>query len=537
MKGMLNKKTLTLVFLLLLLPLLVGCFPPKNQAPILTSTPITLAEVDELYTYNVDATDPDGDALTYSLDVKPSGMTIDSATGLIEWTPAAEGDYDVVVKVSDETLDITQSFTIVVIEEEGPGWTPTPPAPPTKTYTIVATAGPGGSISPSGDVTVNKGANQSFTMALAANYHIADVLVDGASVGAVPTYDFTNVTADHTIHVTFAIDTYTITATAGSGGSISPSGAVVVNHGANRSFTITPDSVFYGVQDVLVDGINSMGPVSSYTFTSVTGNHTILASFILLGRVYNETKGTHHDIIQEAINEAGNPGDTIHVMAGVYPENVVIPFTKAGLQLIGAGSGVTSIAPVSGKAVALGGNLGIIDGIRVQGFTLETSNAYAFIALSGTNNGTYYTTNLILEDIVVDGGIYGIGLNAVNGVTFTDVHVSNVSIMGQGGIEMTGVFDFTFIDGSLEGNYFGIRLQGTDTGEVGQGYGVNGNIHIHDSVLTGNVTAIENQYSTQQTIIDATNNWWGDSSGPYNATTNPDGLGNAVSNFVNYGTF
>jgi len=130
MKGMLNKKTLTLVFLLLLLPLLVGCLPLKNQSPIITSTPITLAEVNELYTYEVEATDPDGDSLTYSLDVKPAGMTINSATGLIEWTPTAEGDYDVVVKVSDGTLDITQSFTIVAIEEEEPGWTPTPPITP-----------------------------------------------------------------------------------------------------------------------------------------------------------------------------------------------------------------------------------------------------------------------------------------------------------------------------------------------------------------------------------------------------------------------
>ena len=82
---------------------------------------------------------------------------------------------------------------------------------------------------------VNHGANQSFTITPAASYHVADVLVDGASVGAVTSYTFNNVTANHTIAASFAINTYTITASAGANGSISPNGAVTVNHGANQS--------------------------------------------------------------------------------------------------------------------------------------------------------------------------------------------------------------------------------------------------------------------------------------------------------------
>ena len=69
---------------------------------------------------------------------------------------------------------------------------------------------------------------------------MADVLVDGVSVGAVTSYTFTNVTANHTIAASFAIDTYTITASAGANGTISPTGAVSVNYGANQTFTITP---------------------------------------------------------------------------------------------------------------------------------------------------------------------------------------------------------------------------------------------------------------------------------------------------------
>lgn len=74
-----------------------------------------------------------------------------------------------------------------------------------KTYTITASAGTGGTITPSGEVTVSSGASQSFTIAADTGYKIADVLVDGASVGAVTSYTFTNIEADHTIAASFAV--------------------------------------------------------------------------------------------------------------------------------------------------------------------------------------------------------------------------------------------------------------------------------------------------------------------------------------------
>ena len=79
-------------------------------------------------------------------------------------------------------------------------------------YTITASAGANGTISPSGAVTVDSGADQSFIITPDANYHVADVLVDGSSVGAVTSYSFIGVTSDHTISATFAISAFTITA-------------------------------------------------------------------------------------------------------------------------------------------------------------------------------------------------------------------------------------------------------------------------------------------------------------------------------------
>ena len=225
------------------------------------------------------------------------------------------------------------------------------------TYTINAIAGNGGAVTPAGATVVNYGANQTYAIAAATGYHIDEVFVDGVSVGAVTSYVFSNVTADHTISATFAANTFTVTvnqpqhgtiapgtqtvvygatptftitpnvgytvgaitlnganvmgsaiqvgnaysytlpavtanatltatmnaitytivASAGSNGNISPSGTATVNHGANATYTITPNAG-YEIDKVLVDGIN-MGAVGTYTFVNVVHNHTINATF------------------------------------------------------------------------------------------------------------------------------------------------------------------------------------------------------------------------------------------------------------------
>ena len=120
-------------------------------------------------------------------------------------------------------------------------------------FTITPSAGPHGSISPSTPQTVTYGADRAFTITPATGYHVADVLVDGVSVGAVTGYTFTNVTADHTISATFAVDAFTITPSAGLHGSISPATPQTVEYGGSQAFSITAAAGYY-VADVLVDG-------------------------------------------------------------------------------------------------------------------------------------------------------------------------------------------------------------------------------------------------------------------------------------------
>jgi hypothetical protein len=143
--------------------------------------------------------------------------------------------------------------------------------------TISASAGTNGAISPTGSVSVNYGSSQTFTITANTGFQIADVIADNVSLGAVSTYTFTDVQTAHTITANFTINTFNITASAGAGGSISPNGSVTVNYGGNKTFTITPNNGYY-IVDVSVKG-NSIGTISSYTFTNVQGSNTISATF------------------------------------------------------------------------------------------------------------------------------------------------------------------------------------------------------------------------------------------------------------------
>jgi rhodanese-related sulfurtransferase len=182
---------------------------------------------------------------------------------------------------------------------------------------ITATAGEHGSISPSGEVPVDSGTSQSFTITPDEGYHIVDVLVDGSSVGPVSSRTFTNVTSDHTISVTFAVNTYTITVGVGEHGSMSPSGEVPVEHGASQEFTITPDEGYH-IEGVMVDGSSVVADVTDgqYAFADVTSDHTISATFAANIYTIAASAGTHGSI---------SPSGEVPVDHGANQEFIITP--------------------------------------------------------------------------------------------------------------------------------------------------------------------------------------------------------------------
>jgi hypothetical protein len=145
------------------------------------------------------------------------------------------------------------------------------------TYTLSSSAGPHGTITPTGNININFGATQIFKFAPSAGYVIDSVLVDSVLQPLANADTLRNVAASHSIRVTFAITTFTVTASAGPNGSITPSGAAVVNYGSNAAYTIAPNPG-YGYDSLVVDG-KSVGVARSYTFVNVAAAHTITATF------------------------------------------------------------------------------------------------------------------------------------------------------------------------------------------------------------------------------------------------------------------
>ncbi len=87
-----------------------------NDAPIITSDPVTEAIPNLLYEYDVNASDIDNDTLVYGLGTKPSGMEIDFISGLISWVPTNKqiGTHYVTVEVSDNNITVIQEFNLSV---------------------------------------------------------------------------------------------------------------------------------------------------------------------------------------------------------------------------------------------------------------------------------------------------------------------------------------------------------------------------------------------------------------------------------------
>ncbi len=89
-----------------------------NRAPFFTSVAPATASEDRLYTYDANATDPDGNPLTYQLaGLLPADLTCDPATGLVQWTPSAAYNGDVVtvqVWAADAFIGTSQTFTVTV---------------------------------------------------------------------------------------------------------------------------------------------------------------------------------------------------------------------------------------------------------------------------------------------------------------------------------------------------------------------------------------------------------------------------------------
>ena len=104
--------------------------------------------------------------------------------------------------------------------------------------------------------------------------YVDSVIVDGSLVDSLVGYTFYNVTANHTIRAVFARNTYTITVTQGTNGTITPVTSVV-DYGTDKQFTFTANAGYH-LDSVIVDDVK-VDSTTSYTFYNITSAHSIAA--------------------------------------------------------------------------------------------------------------------------------------------------------------------------------------------------------------------------------------------------------------------
>jgi hypothetical protein len=248
--------------------------------------------------------------------IDPSGATIVDYGGSQAFNITPSVGYHVVgVLVNGTSVGPVSSYTVSNVT----GDTMITASFAVNGLTIEASAGPHGSINPNGIVAVAYGDDQGFTISPDTGYHVAGVLVDGISVGAVTSYTFAHVTAVHNISVNFDVNSYIINAFAGPHGTINPSGMVLVNWNGTLTFTIIPDAGYY-IENVMVDGV-SVSSANSYTFAGVVADHNITADFALSTYFFITVTSSHGMPTPSAQVNAGDSldvsvtdieGDTSH---------------------------------------------------------------------------------------------------------------------------------------------------------------------------------------------------------------------------------
>ena len=185
--------------------------------------------------------------------------------------------------------------------------------PPAQTYVITATVGAGGSISPDGNVSVDQGDTQTFTITASPGYRIDELTVDSQVRSITTSYTFSNVNSNHTIDVTFALNQSPPTARAGQDQSVTE-GDTVTLEGSGSS---DPDDAVVRYEwtqlsgpEVTLSDENAVSP--TFVAGPVNGNATVVFQL----KVFDSGDDSDTDTVSIAINENNIqdvPNDTFSI--------------------------------------------------------------------------------------------------------------------------------------------------------------------------------------------------------------------------------
>jgi len=206
---------------------------PNNSAP---NTPViptgpSSGYVQTSYSFDTSGTDPDGDLLTYRFDWGDGNISDWGGASGRTHTFVPVGTYCVKAQSQDTHSAVSAWSACLNVSID------------VQKSTISASAGLNGSISPAGSVTVDNGTDQFFSINPNQYYRVADVVVDGSSVGSVTTYTFANVDQGHSIAASFVVDNQAPVSKAGADQTVLVTDTVQLN--GSGSSDVDGDTLSY----------------------------------------------------------------------------------------------------------------------------------------------------------------------------------------------------------------------------------------------------------------------------------------------------
>jgi len=561
---------------------------PVNYAPIITSIPIETAIMGVKYIYGVEATDPDGDTLTYSLTTNPDGMAIDSSTGVISWIPTAVGAYDITVEASDGELSDSQGFTIIVSTV---GITKIEVLPETMTLfegeseTIELVTATYEEVKgfevpiPLGDCTY-----------LSDNTNIATVSNDGKVTGVgegtttiTVSYageeDTLEVTVNKPVHNIDKNEYYDTIQAAIDDASFDTVDTIKVAAGTyNEHVVIDKQLTLLGANADVNPVTGGRGPESIIDGTGLAGaGGLVYITGAADGIVFNGFTVTESFYSAGGIDIA--PGSD----NSVYENNIVSDNENTAFFILGDGNVIrnnvisdnrhsgeigqinlqmdTNDNIIEDNAISGGGWIQIMLWNAFDGNIIQ-NNIITGIGLDGAKKPTM---GIVLSDVGNNNIVRGNTINPEEGSIgfdrainiagarfggFNTLVEDNIILNNVVGVKVGVEMDTTLVKGNdIQGNEYGIKIEKTainttieendlfinDVGIViweDAGPIAASTTHINQNNIVDNTDyGVLNKISTS---VDATYNWWGSEYGPKHVGTNPGGLGNAVSDNVDY---
>lgn len=264
------------------------------------------------------------------------------------------------------------------------------------------------------------GSNQTLNFIPEENYQVSDVVVDGQSVGAVASYEFVNITAEHNVVVSFAPVQYTLTATSNVPACTITPATTTVQAGSNVNYTMTV-ATGYHLLNVIANGEEVSVIGNAFTIANVQEDYEIFANF-----APNYVTVT----VEQPAHATITPG-TMTYAYGATPSYVIVPEVGYNVTAVHAGNTLVNVTYNNGIGSftlnPVTADVTLTATTAIKTFTITATQAahgtISPVAVQTVNYGGNVTYTITPDDYyeIVDVLVDGASRGAISTYTFNNV--------------------------------------------------------------------------------------------------------------------